>query len=385
MPQQETTARIFRRALIATLGAVTVLLLTYMIYQVRMIIVMVALGGFLAYFLNWPITWLGRYVRRPTAIRIVFYTFLVLMLGTVGPIGGLLYTQGYELVNNLPDMLERMELYLQDPELRLPLGLNISFQEQLQQWIDLLRQNSGQILERGFSYTQRFLSGTAAVVGALLFIPLIALYFLMDGARLRTALVLCFNEQWREDVDLALEGVSRSLGGYVYGKTVTSLIAAVMTTAGLYVIGVPFALVLGLIVFIGEYIPIVGNMIAFIPIAIVAFANDPIDLIWVTVITLVIQAVQNYIIVPRLMGESMNLHPLTVLIALLAGGTVAGLPGMLLALPIAAAGKILLNIFVWHREEPGIPAMPLLTWKLPLHHDVPDVPEKNGNAEVEGD
>jgi predicted PurR-regulated permease PerM len=186
-------------------------------------------------------------------------------------------------------------------------------------------------------------------------VPVIALYFLLDSARLRRSLVHCFTQRLRPDVERALDAINRSLSGYIYSRVILAAIifAGMATAMGL--LGVRYWLVLALAVFIGEFIPIVGGVLAFIPIAIVTLVSpEPTDLIWILLINVVLQLVQNYIISPKLVGETMNIHPLTVIIAMLIGGSVGGLAGLVLALPVAAAAKILLSIFVFRREERGI-------------------------------
>jgi predicted PurR-regulated permease PerM len=79
-----------------------------------------------------------------------------------------------------------------------------------------------------------------------------------------------------------------------------------------------------------------------------------VDLIWALCAVVALNLFQNYVISPKLVGETMNIHPLTVVIAMLVGGSVGGAAGLILALPAAAAFKILLNIFVFRREEKGI-------------------------------
>jgi predicted PurR-regulated permease PerM len=99
---------------------------------------------------------------------------------------------------------------------------------------------------------------------------------------------------------------------------------------------------------------VVGNLLAFVPIVLVCLSSDPIDLIWLIIGALVVNSVQNYFIAPKLSGDAMNLHPLTVLIAMLAGGFLGGVAGLLLALPVTAALKVILNVFVFKRKEQGI-------------------------------
>jgi predicted PurR-regulated permease PerM len=180
------------------------------------------------------------------------------------------------------------------------------------------------------------------------------LYFLADSQKLRAALLGVLPEKARGDADRALTAVNRSLGGYILSRTILALFVGIAATAAMLAAGVPYAVLLGLLMFLGEFIPVIGPWLAFVPALLVILAFEPSVLIFLVPAFIIIQLVENYFIAPKLIGDTMDLHPLTVLLAMMVGGTLAGVAGLFVAIPAAAALKVLLNIFILRREEPGI-------------------------------
>jgi predicted PurR-regulated permease PerM len=360
VPPQEKVSQVFRRYFVAALGVVSVLVITAALYRLRDVALIVAFGGFLAYFLAGPVDMLTRRrVPRRVAVRVVCYTSLLLVLGILGPLGTVLYNQAQSFVSTIPGLLADLESELQGWSLTIVPGEELKLAQYLDQVVAQVQHSAPAITSRLLNYTQSVVFGTAAVVVALLLIPLITLYMLLDSERLKRALLGCFPGRMHADVERAMSAVNCALSGYIYSKTAMSLFVGVSTCFVLLILRVPFAVILGILACVGEFIPVVGPWIAFVPIALVALSCGPVALLWVVVAVVVIQLVQNYIIAPKLMGDTMNLHPLTVLLSLVVGGALGGVLGLIIATPAAAAAKVILNIFVFKRGEPGI-AVPSL-------------------------
>jgi predicted PurR-regulated permease PerM len=217
-----------------------------------------------------------------------------------------------------------------------------------------LRQNAPVILTKAFNASQTFLTGTAELVAALIVIPLISFYLLLDTARLRDTLIGLFPVRWRGDVQQVLSAVNRSLGTYIYSRVILALFAGLMMLVLLMMLQVKFSLVLALLAFVSEFIPVVGAWIALVPTCLIALATNPGIILWIIVGFAIIQLIQNYVVAPRLMSETMDIHPLTVVLAMLVGGVLGGFAGLLLAIPAAAAIKVIFNLFVLRRAEKGV-------------------------------
>ena len=136
--------------------------------------------------------------------------------------------------------------------------------------------------------------------------------------------------------------VEEKLGGWVRGQLLLMLAIGFMAGIGYSVIGLPNPILLGVISGLFEIVPMVGPFLAFAPAVLVALAMDPGKAVVVAVYALVIQQIESNILVPRVMGRTVGVSPLTVILGILVGSVLAGLPGAFLAVPIAGAVQVIL-------------------------------------------
>jgi predicted PurR-regulated permease PerM len=145
--------------------------------------------------------------------------------------------------------------------------------------------------------------------------------------------------------------IYRQIGGYVTGNLAISVIAGILTTAVLLILGVPFAVALGLIVAVLDLIPLAGATIAAIIIATVAFLHSIVAGIVVIVFFVLYQQLENHVLQPVVYHRTVSLSPLAILIAVLVGAEVAGILGALAAIPVAGAIQVLIVDFLRERRE----------------------------------
>src|SRR6185437_5327420 len=146
-------------------------------------------------------------------------------------------------------------------------------------------------------------------------------------------------------------GIYRQVGGYVTGNLVISLIAGSLTTFVLLLLGVPYAVALGLIVGLLDLIPLVGATVAAIIVAVVAFLHTVVAGIVVIVFFVVYQQVENHILQPLVYNRTVALSPLAILVSVLVGAELAGILGALAAIPAAGAIQVLILDFLPARRE----------------------------------
>jgi predicted PurR-regulated permease PerM len=151
--------------------------------------------------------------------------------------------------------------------------------------------------------------------------------------------------------------IYRTVGGYVTGNLLISLVAGTLTTVVLLILGVPYAVALGLIVAILDLIPLAGATIAAILIGIVAFLHSIPAGIIVIVFFIVYQQVENHLLQPLVYGRTVQLSPLTVLISILIGAELAGVVGALGAIPVAGSIQVLVLDWRRHRHEHAATAL----------------------------
>jgi predicted PurR-regulated permease PerM len=182
-------------------------------------------------------------------------------------------------------------------------------------------------------------------VGTIVFYGLITVvisfYWLLASKRVNALAVLAAPPAMRDETAEIIDGMGARVGGWVRAQLFLSVSIGVLTFIGLALLGVPFALVLAVWAAFTELIPIVGPILGAIPALIIAFFNSPLQAIFVLILYLVIQQIENHILVPNVMSHEIGLHPVLVIVALLMGAEYLGLIGALLAVPLASALEVL--------------------------------------------
>jgi predicted PurR-regulated permease PerM len=169
----------------------------------------------------------------------------------------------------------------------------------------------------------------------------LAFYWLIERASIKRVLLRAVPPRRARDVNSVWLEVEEKLGGWVRGQLVLMLTIGVMAGLGYLVLGLPNAALLGVVAGLMEVVPMVGPFLAFTPAVLVALAIDPPRAIAVVAYALVIQQLESNVLVPRVMHNAVGVSPLTVLLGILVGSTLAGVPGAFLAVPLAAAIQVI--------------------------------------------
>lgn len=185
--------------------------------------------------------------------------------------------------------------------------------------------------------------------------PVIAFYFLVDLPRLRRVSIELIPAQSKEEVLVVAHRLSRAIGGFFRGQLMVAVIVGVMVSIGLAIIDLPFWLLIGMVAGLFNVIPLIGPWVGAVPGVIIALTTRDVGTaVWVTAIMAGAQQIDNHFISPIVMQRAVKLHPAAVMMALLAGGTLGGFFGLLLAVPTAAVLKILLG-HLWRTYVLGEP------------------------------
>jgi predicted PurR-regulated permease PerM len=184
--------------------------------------------------------------------------------------------------------------------------------------------------------------------GLFLFLAvlLLAFYWTLDRERVLRSLLMLLPHQRREEVHSLLTATEEKLGAYLRGVALLCLTVGGLNLIAFLAMGMPFALLLGLAAGIFEVVPVVGPALGALPAILVALSVDPSKVIWVIAAASVIQLVENTVLVPRIMARTVGVHPVVSLLSLAAFGKLFGLPGGLLAIPLAAVIQLVLDRFV---------------------------------------
>lgn len=203
--------------------------------------------------------------------------------------------------------------------------------------------------------------GGTILEGLLIFIlaPLLALYLLIDLPQLQRDIMNLVPENQRDEVADLGSKMGRAVGGFFRGQLFVALIVFILSSVGFRIIGLPFWLVIGAIAGFTNLIPLVGPFIGGgLGFLVGSFSDGPALGLKAIAVAAVVQQIDNHFISPQVMKRTVQLHPVTVMLGLLAGGTLAGFWGILLAVPAIAVVKILLS-HLWTTRVLGVEPTPL--------------------------
>ena len=345
-----TTRTVFRWGVAGALGVLSVYLAYRAVLLVTDIFVQVVIAMFIAVSLDPAVRWLiRRGIRRGQAVAIIFLVLALLLAVFLIAFLPPLINQGTSLTSDFPGYLENLRH--RSPSLR-----SVEDRFHLQPGIqDFARTVPAKLGHQALSFGRRFLG---ALLSALLVLVLTT-YFMVDLPRLRRGLVRLFPKRRRRAVNEAANVVIDKVGSYMIGNLIVSAIAGVATFIALEALRIPFALPLAVWVAVTDLIPMVGATLGAAVCVIVAFATSNLwpQTILVAAFFVLYQQAENYFIAPRVMRDSVDMPAVAVLLAALLGASVLGLVGALMAIPIAAAIRVLAAPVIRARdEEPGADA-----------------------------
>ncbi|WP_157641072.1 AI-2E family transporter [Longispora albida] len=327
---------VFRWGAAGAAGALAVLLVLWAVYVVRGLIVQVFIAMFIAVSLDPAVRWLVRHkVRRPWAVLIVILCAVAFIAAFLLAIVPPLVQQARSLIADLPGYLEQAR---RQSERLQSLEDQFHFRERLEAWARTLPEYLG---GQALDYGRRFLG----VLASWLLTSVLAIYFMLDLPKIIRRVVGLFPETRKARAAEAVGVVVDKIGSYMIGNIVISLIAGAASYVALELLGVPFALPLAFLVAVTDLIPMIGATLGAVICILVALAAVP---IWpqaalVAAFFVLYQQIENYLIQPRVMRNAVDMPAIAVLLAALAGGQILGLLGALMAIPIAAAAKIILT------------------------------------------
>lgn len=260
--------------------------------------------------------------RAPAVLGL--YAVILAILGSLGYVTGqVLVTQLQSFVAALPEMIARWQaaLAVNGPLARL---------SSTSDWLTGLS-------VRAAGYAGLAVQGVA---GALL-VLLIAFYLLLDGRHLWQMGLRLVPDRHRVMVDVLGQQMASKLRGYLQGVALSGLAVGILTGVGLAILGVPYALLFGVLAGFLEAIPFFGPLLAAIGPFTLALAQSPTRALIVAVFFVAVQQIEDKVLVPRLQSHTTGLHPLTVILATLVLGSLFGVLGVVLAVPLAAAAQAL--------------------------------------------
>ena len=298
--------------------------------------------GFLFYLLDPLVRWLEK-----LKIKRVYSIILVMLL-----LGGVLFLfvfkgvpilidQTVSLVRGIPGFVADVERYVNEIA-KQPWLRGIDFDSTFKNVGEWLRTAGNTILDVLANGVGQFISKLTGAAFLIITIPVILFYVLYDGWKFPTIVARVVPTHYRENALELLGRVHQTISGYVSGKGTASLIVGVLIYIGYAFLKLPSALLLAFFAGITNFIPYVGPFIGAAPAVFIAFSISPLTALFVSLIVIVVQQGDSNLFTPTFVGKSLSLHPLTVMLVLLAAGKMAGLVGMFIGVPVFAILKTIL-------------------------------------------
>jgi predicted PurR-regulated permease PerM len=347
------------------LAVIGVAVLAYVLYAAPSILV-VALGGTaLAVVLSFPVRALSHVMPRGPAILLTFLGLLGMVALALGYLVPLLVQQMSRLIVRTPDIANSANRLLIDA---------IAFLDQR----ELLpgsdpeafgRELVTDLFDRAQNLTENLLRDLIVFIpqvfnfGIILFAVLfVAAYLLVDVRKVKAAYLRASPKRYRQDARDLWDAFGVSLSRYLGGLIFVALVQGVLAGLALWVLDVPFALLLGVWVCITAIIPYLGAFLGAIPAVVLAFFQSPTTGILALVAYVLIQQLEGNFLTPRIQGQVLHVHPILVLLAVIGGGQLAGLAGVIFAVPTLAVLRVFFDFFRARvrtspdAEGPGLPS-----------------------------
>lgn len=192
----------------------------------------------------------------------------------------------------------------------------------------------------------RYLGLGMQVLYQIAAIFLIAFFWTIESERIKRSGISLLPLNQRDSARDLIAEIESRIGGYVTGQLTLSLIIGGLSLVAYLIIGLPYALVLALFVAIMEVIPLIGPLIGTIPAIVIGFSQSPLTALWAVVASLIIHQLESNVFGPRVMRRTMNMRPLVTLLSLTAFGTLFGVLGAIVALPLASVIQLLIDRFL---------------------------------------
>ncbi|KRE77615.1 permease [Arthrobacter sp. Soil763] len=308
--------------------------LVWLLSKISFLIIPVMVAALLAGLLSPVKRWLHRHrVPNGAAVAITLLGFLGLIAGALALVGRQLFTGFGELWGQALAGVQQVQTWLAEGPLHLTAAQIDTY---IKDATDALQNNSSSILSGALTF-----GSTAGHFAAGLLIALfVTIFFLLEGERIWSFLVRLMPRKARPAVDGAGRRGWTSMVSYTRIQLFVAFVDAVGIGVGAAIIGVPLALPLGVLVFIGSFIPVVGALVTgAIAVLLALVANGLVNALIMLGIVLLVQQLESHILQPLVMGKAVSLHPVAVILSVAAGSYLAGIPGALFSVPVLAVAN----------------------------------------------
>jgi predicted PurR-regulated permease PerM len=321
--------------------AVAVAIIGWVAWKVAVIFPPLILAGAIVFILNPLISLLQRRgIPRVAGVALTYFGFMavVVLIGLL--MWPAVHDQGENLGDRWPQIRTKMETWVDD---RAESFKGTPFEFDRQKVTEAFSSTDVSVRDQ-IDRVAKVGVQVFHVLLVMILTPIFAFYLLVDLPHLRQVADGLIPATARPEVLVLARRMNAAVGGFFRGQLVVALIVGILVSIGLLIIGLPFWLLIGMVAGFFNMIPLVGPYIGGIPALVIALTTkEPITALWVILIMVTVQQIDNHFISPLVMQRVVKLHPVLVMLALLLGGTLGGFFGLLVAVPTAAILKILMG------------------------------------------
>jgi predicted PurR-regulated permease PerM len=325
--------RISRYLFFLVVAAVTI----YFLFLVREVALSFILGGVLAYLLFRPISYIEKKgLKRVWAILLLYLLLLAaLTLFFSFAIPAIVRELG-QVASLLPEYAEQLQIMLDKVEkINMPEKVNEILNQNLEQVEKSIYQGLNNFVGSFYNFLNMIL--------ALIFSPILAFYIINDWEKIKEGFLNLFSPSARHDFVALSKEIDTVLIEFLKGHFMVAGFVGTMVGVSAALIGVELPLLIGILSGLSNFIPYFGAFLGGVPAVLLAMSESLGQGIYMAIAIFIIQQIEGSIITPRIVGDKLGMHPLLIVFALLAGGKLLGIWGMILAVPLAAVLKILSN------------------------------------------
>lgn len=312
----------------------------------------------IAYLLNPIVNYFEKYnISRGLGVLIIY----LIIVGIIFIISFLIIPKSGKEIKKLlvvlPIYFQRLSEFIDNLYMKYYMSID-NIPPIFQSLEDIILNNIDNIQNVIVTNISRFFEGiisTFTKVISLILIPILTFYFIRDKDYFINRFYLTIPKKRRKEAKELFIEMDRALGQFIRGRLILALYVGVATTILLLILKVDFAIIIGMLTGIADIIPYFGPLLGFLPAFFFALLSSPIKALWIAILFIGIQWVENNVLAPKIIGESIGIHPISILLALVIGGGVFGVMGMVFSVPAIAIFKILFNFFMEKVRKPNVP------------------------------
>jgi predicted PurR-regulated permease PerM len=295
---------------------------------------------------------LEKLMPRSVAILIAYITVFAVLGFGISNLAPLVIEQGKEFGASLPNYAAGIRQSFNDLNRRFD---RLRIPEDVQAKINEQAVTLGERITAGFG---NFLLALVTYLPWLVLVPILAFFFLKDVNLIRLAILRVFPAgPWRMRAEAVMQDVNTTLAAYTRAQLISCFLIGMICTIGFYVIGLKYALLLGILAGVFEFVPMLGPAaIGLIVTTTAAFSDNPWKALYVFIFLVVLRVIHDYVTYPRIVRGGLHLHPVLIILSVLAGEQVAGIPGVFLAIPLVAIFTVFYKHVVEHKGGKGLVA-----------------------------